>query len=180
MRRWLAWGIAGVVAAGALACGSDDLGPTTEEYAAERARLEAQARRAAADRSGEVEEEAGLGSIEEGYVYDPTGKRDPFRSFVLELKKVDSEAERGPLEQFDLNQLSLVGVVWSGSRPRAVIEDPSGHGYIVGKGTRIGKNKGEIVDIGDSVVLVKEVYVDYLGARTAKEIEMRIRHEQGG
>jgi len=180
VRRWLVWTLGGVVLAGALACGNDELGPTTQEYAAERARLEAQARRAAAKGEAEPAEEAGLGTVEEGYAYDPTGKRDPFRSFVLDLKKVESETERGPLEQFDLNQLSLVGVVWSASRPRALIQDPSGRGYIVGEGARIGKNEGEIVEIGDSVVLVKEVYVDYLGARTAKDIEMRIRHEQGG
>jgi Tfp pilus assembly protein PilP len=120
------------------------------------------------------------GTVTEGYTYQAEGKRDPFRSFVLEHEKELSEHERGPLEQFDLNQLQVVAVVWDTNRPRALIEDPSGRDYIVSQGTAIGKNEGLVIRIDDNTVLVRETYVDYIGEKTQKEIEMRVRSTQGG
>ena len=114
------------------------------------------------------------------YVYDPIGKRDPFRSFVLDrIKKVD-KAAKGPLEQFDLSQLSVTGVVWEGGSKRALVIDPSGRAYIVQEGDRVGKNEGLIITIGDSEMMVREKYEDFHGEQTEKEIVMRIRLSEGG
>ena len=45
--------------------------------------------------------------------YEPISMRDPFRSFEWEQMRLDLlGAEGGPLEQFDVNQLALIGVVW--------------------------------------------------------------------
>ncbi len=114
------------------------------------------------------------------YVYDPVGKRDPFRSFVLDrVKKAEGDA-KGPLEQFDLSQLSVTGVVWQGDGRRALVVDPSGRAYIVSEGDPIGKNEGHVTSIGDSRMTVRETYVDFHGDKTTKEIVMRIRLSQGG
>lgn len=124
---------------------------------------------------------AGLVSGATSYSYDATDKRDPFRSFVIDAQMALSDHERGPLEQFDLSQLSVVAVVWDTGRPRALVTDPSGRGYVVQEGTPIGKNSGQVIRISDNTLLVKETYVDYLGAATTKEIQMRIRSKsQGG
>jgi len=123
----------------------------------------------------------GLVSSGADYGYDATNKRDPFRSFVLDEAQRLTKHERGPLEQFDLSQLSVVAVVWGTQRPRALVTDPSGRGYVVQEGTTIGKNDGQVIRIGDTTMLVRETYVDYLGAATSKEIEMRVRSKaQGG
>lgn len=115
------------------------------------------------------------------YRYDPTGKPDPFRSFVLSLKKTDvNQAMSTPLERFDLSQLKLTGLIWNNDAPRALVRDPAGKAYIVGEGTPIGKNEGRIVRITDGGVTVKETYVDFLGKATTKDIEMRLNDRQGG
>jgi hypothetical protein len=115
------------------------------------------------------------------YTYDRTGKRDPFRNFSWErpdrLRDVDLT---GPLEQFDLNQLDLVAVVWKTGNSRALVEDPAGESYIVGEGARIGRNEGYVIAIEDDLVVVKETYVDHLGQETTKDIEMRMRRNEGG
>ncbi len=114
------------------------------------------------------------------YRYDPLGKKDPFRSFVLDrLKEVDVTT-KGPLEQFELQQLDVLGVVWETDNRRALVADPSGQAYIVSEGDAIGKNDGQILSIDDNLMLVRETYVDYVGDRTTKEIEMRVRQGQGG
>jgi Tfp pilus assembly protein PilP len=88
--------------------------------------------------------------------------------------------DRGPLEQYDVNQMSLLAVVWSTGTARALVQDPAGKSYIIGTGTRMGKNDGRVIDIDDNLVVVKETYVDFLGQETTKDIEMRIRRSEGG
>lgn len=114
------------------------------------------------------------------FTYDRAGKRDPFRSFEWDRPDKFHAQIRTPLEQFDVNQLDLVGVVWKTGNARALIHDPAGQGYIIGEGTRIGKNQGHVIEIGDNRVVVKETYVDYLGQKTTKDVEMRIRRSEGG
>ena len=115
-----------------------------------------------------------------GFVYDPNGLRDPFRSFEWERDKLAEAEVRGPLEEFDVSQLSVVGVVWNVGNARALIQDPSGQGFIVSEGARVGKNDGRIIKIDDSVVVIKETYVDLMGQESTKDIELRIRRSEGG
>lgn len=106
------------------------------------------------------------------YHYDPTDKVDPFRSHARRQVTFDPEANSSPLEKFDLNQLSVSGIIWGVEEPRALIKDPNGKGYIVRAGTPIGKNKGRIVRIEENKVIVKETYLDHLDRATTKEVEL--------
>jgi len=110
--------------------------------------------------------------------YDPTDRRDPFRSFVRGPELDDGPT--GPLERFDLSQLNLSAIIWGIGAPRALIVDPSGKGYIVETGAVMGKNKGRVVSIGDNLVVVKETYVDSVDRATTKPVEMRLRNTEGG
>jgi len=118
--------------------------------------------------------------VDAGFTYDPAGLRDPFRSYEWEREKLAESEVRGPLEEFDVSQLSVVGVVWNVGNARALIQDPSGQGFIVSEGARVGKNDGRIIKIDDSVVIVKETYVDQMGQEATKDIELRIRRSEGG
>jgi Tfp pilus assembly protein PilP len=123
-----------------------------------------------------------FGAVGGDFHYDPKGKRDPFRSFEWEQMRLALAADdsRGPLEQFDVNQLSLVGVVWHAHNARALVQDPSGMSYIVAEGAKIGKNNGRVMRIDDNLMVVKETYEDWNGEETTKDIEMRIRVTEGG
>lgn len=167
--------------------------PSVQDYEQKRAELIkrqekdgapiAVAQRKAGPAAGQEQSQDGSGLVSSGagYGYDATNKRDPFRSYILDEAQRLAKHERGPLEQFDLSQLSVVAVVWGTQRPRALVTDPSGRGYVVQEGTTIGKNDGQVIRIGDTTMLVRETYVDYLGAATSKEIEMRVRSKaQGG
>jgi type IV pilus assembly protein PilP len=125
--------------------------------------------------------EAGLeAAASEEFRYDPTGKPDPFRSFVKAFLSQQASETTGPLEKFDLSQLEVSAIVWGTDNPKALISDPAGNGYIVQEGTPIGKNRGRIVRIDDNLVLVTETYVDFHGEATTKDIEMRLHPIQGG
>jgi type IV pilus assembly protein PilP len=130
---------------------------------------------------GDSQGGTGYASVEQDYFYDPRGKRDPFRSFQFADKDSDEDAvDRGPLSGFELGQLELSAVIWDAANPRALILDPGGRSYIVREGSPIGKNSGEVIHIGDNLVLVKETYENYAGERTTKDVELRIRLSQGG
>ena len=176
---------------GTVGCeGEAQTGPTTQELSRERKALAAKvkARKATPVKNREAEaapaesDAPSFAAVDLGFSYDFRGKRDPFRSFKWEqlLRARESAALGGPLEQFDLSQLSLIAVVWKTGDSKALVEDPSGMAYIVDRGAKIGKNKGYVVDIDDNLVMVKETYVDFLGQETTKDIEMRIRRVHGG
>ena len=114
------------------------------------------------------------------YFYDPRGKRDPFRSFRFVDNEGPDITEFGPLGDFELGQLELSAVIWDANNPRALILDPGGRSYIVREGSQIGKNSGQVIHIGDNLVLVKETYENLAGERTTKDVELRIRLSQGG
>jgi type IV pilus assembly protein PilP len=105
------------------------------------------------------------------YRYDPTNKPNPFRPFILVDKRLTEES---PLQRYDLGQISLKAVIWKVDQPRAMVEDPTGRGYVVQIGTDIGKNRGKIVKIEDRQVHVRETYVDYTGHETTKDVTLKI------
>jgi hypothetical protein len=183
------------VAVLALGCQNEKTGVAAADY--EKQRAEIIARRAASKQSGgsgqQVAQQqkgqsgkaaaapgAGLGSSLGEALYDAEGKRDPFRSFILDRLKELAKHTKGPLEQFDVAQLTLHGVVWETNRPRALVADPSGQVYVVREGDPIGTNEGAVVRIDDNLMLVRETYVDTMGEPTTKETEMRVRRNQEG
>lgn len=177
-----------------IGCNEQPTGPTTAEFNEGREALKnrvAARKEGRAPAAGQATAAAGksapqaaggdLGAVERDFIYDATGKRDPFRSFLLDRSSDLAElAVRGPLEQFDLTQLSVEAVVWQTGNARALIADPAGETYIVAEGARIGKNEGRIIAIEDNLIRVKETYLDYLGRETTKDIEIRMRRNEGG
>jgi len=174
-------------------CEAEQNVPTAEQFAEERGKLQArvEARKAktaknkgaapVATAKAAAPVQSTFAGGPEGFDYDPEGRRDPFRSFEWErLALENDDSLRGPLEQFDVSQLSVVAVVWNSGGGRALVEDPSGQGYIVEMGTPIGKNDGSVVRIDDNLVVVKETYVDFLGHESKKDVELRIRSSEGG
>ena len=184
-------------------CQKESNQPTVEEFQQERAALNARvearkAKKASGKAAGKAPAAApsqiaavpkgtpiddSFGGSGSGLAYDRTGLRDPFRSFKWERREQDLAAQDmmgGPLEQYDVSQLSVIAVVWKTGSARALVEDPAGQSYIIGKGTRIGKNDGMVTEIEDNLVVVNETYEDYLGKITKKDIEMRIRRSEGG
>jgi len=127
-----------------------------------------------------VEPEATVGELDKDYRYDPEGKPDPFESFFRVKLSADADDITSPLERYDLSQLIVTGIIWATRSARALVEDPSGKGYIVALGTAIGKNRGKVIKIEDNRVLVKETYIDFHDIATTKEVELLLYESQGG
>ena len=106
------------------------------------------------------------------------GTRDPFKPFKLETKAMARPRESlSPLERYELGQLKIVGIVWDIKEPRAMLEDPSGLGYVVTKGMPIGSNEGVVKSIHREGIVVEEMYNDVLGVRKKREVPMKLATE---
>lgn len=99
------------------------------------------------------------------YIYDPSGRRDPFAPLTMVKKPLSiQEAPLTPLQNFDLGQLRLIGVIVGKGASTAMVTAPDGKSYILKKGTKVGKNDGVVVGVKPDAVLVEERYYDFSGA----------------
>ncbi|MBN2467826.1 MAG: pilus assembly protein PilP [Deltaproteobacteria bacterium] len=116
------------------------------------------------------------------YVYDPTGKPDPFRPFILEISRPKETFTKPlhPLQQYDISQLKLVAIVWKSSNPRALLEDAAGKGFIVTEGTYVGKNDGTITDITTKEVIITEKAMNIFGETKITKIRLSLQEEERG
>ncbi|MCG6911112.1 MAG: pilus assembly protein PilP [Deltaproteobacteria bacterium] len=124
--------------------------------------------------------------------YDPKGKIDPFVPLIREeapKKKNAVEASKTlerkkrkpttPLERIDLSQLSLRAIIRSAEGNKALVEEASGKGYIITKGTYIGVNQGTVIDIQKDRVVVEEEVESIQGDVTLKTRELRLPKPSG-
>jgi type IV pilus assembly protein PilP len=115
--------------------------------------------------------------VERDYVYDPTGKRDPFQPFIAAqtpVKPVGEEIPVTPLQKFDLSQLKLVAIIVGTGEGSAMVEDSVGKGYIIKKGVYVGTNFGKVKTVLKDRVIIEERYKDYTGQVKEKEIILRL------
>jgi type IV pilus assembly protein PilP len=110
------------------------------------------------------------------YTYNPFGKRDPFRSFLLD-RSGERASSSDPLLNYDLSKFTLTGILWGLSNPKAIVKDGDGHGHIISRGTRIGRNKGQVARILKEEVVVAEEYRDPLGKLMVSEYSMKLEKE---
>jgi len=118
-------------------------------------------------------------------VYDPTGKIDPFKPLFQDKPKVNRGKKRKkrlpqtPLERIDISQLKLVGIILASSGNRALVEESTGKGYVIKKGTYIGTNSGKVVKINKQTVIVEEEIEDVSGKIAVRKREIKLPKPPG-
>lgn len=120
---------------------------------------------------------------EEEYSYNPAGKPDPFKPFVqlTAAKGGTRNAPLTPLQKYDVSQLKLVAIISSPGGNIALVEDVTGKGYFLKKGTWIGKNDGKVTKILKDKVIIEEVFQDIFGQTKTNEISISLhKAEEGG
>jgi len=116
--------------------------------------------------------------------YKPTGKIDPFEPLfrdkpTLAKKKKRKRLPQTPLERIEISQLKLVGIILASSGNRALVEETSGKGYVIKKGTYIGTNSGKVVQINKETVIVEEEFEDVFGKSATRQREIKLPKPPG-
>lgn len=111
----------------------------------------------------EVPEEVEFPMVQEIYIYDPKGRRDPFVPLII------AEGERLPGEErkISVENLSLVGVIWGDGQRIAILSDQAGNGYVFKEGESIPG--GRVISISDRSVVFE---LSQFGIVTKYEIAM--------
>ncbi len=113
------------------------------------------------------------------YVFDPTGKADPFKPFIAKQEPVEPEEERKRkprtyLETLDISQLDLIAVVTGEKGDWAMVRDAKGLGYVIKKGTPIGVHNGVVEEVRDREVIILEKYRDFRGEIQVRRITKKL------
>ena len=114
------------------------------------------------------------------FVYDTTGKRDPFRQFDFSARPQRSGAST-PLERYSLGQLRLTAVIVDPKTniSTAFVEDAAGKGYPIKMGAKIGDQGGVVVGIESDRLKILESSTDFTGKQEQRVVEMRIQQQSG-
>jgi type IV pilus assembly protein PilP len=117
--------------------------------------------------------------------YNPAGKIDPFQPLfrakpaLASKKKRKKRLPQTPLERIDISQLKLVGIILAASGNRALVEESSGKGYVIKKGTYIGTNSGKVVRIKKETIIVEEEYEDVFGKIATRQRQIKLPKPPG-
>ena len=157
------------------ACGGNSKPP--EKAASESAVKKAEKKAAPAKAKKEKKSDQQVAQ----YRYNPIGKKDPFLPLIRESGKITDkilgEGPLTPLQKYSLVELRLVAVLLAGNQSKAMVEDAKGDGYILSKGTLIGDNYGEVVEIKDNEVLIAEKEVDPISGEIVQKNVSLILHK---
>jgi type IV pilus assembly protein PilP len=111
------------------------------------------------------------------YAYNPTGKRDPFRSVFADSdsQKLQAGPCDEPLCQYDLGQLTLVAVVTGDANPVAMVEDSQGRGFIVRRNSRMGRQGGRVTQILRDSITIMEKFQAPDGKLVSNPVSLAVR-----
>lgn len=111
---------------------------------------------------------------DKNYVYDATGKRDPFLPFDLRPTN-NEDPNLPPLQRITVGQLKLTATLAGLEDPSAIVETQTGKGFTIKKGTKIGTENGVVVDILQDKVVIVEEMTDFTGKKKSRTIELKLR-----
>ena len=117
----------------------------------------------------------------EAFEYNTENRSDPFMPFISakidQPVDIDMSTERlSGMRQFEPGQLKLVAIMFTEANPMAMVEDSAGKGYLIRRGTKIGKS-GIISDIVPNHVIIKQLTYSMTRERKYKTVEMILRKE---
>lgn len=98
-----------------------------------------------------------------GWKYDPMGKPDPFKPFILARAQEETGTRvptkiLTPLQKMPLSEIQsgLKAIVWGQLGSKALVEDATGKGYVVKEGTYVGQHDGIVKKIYEDRIIVEE------------------------
>jgi type IV pilus assembly protein PilP len=126
------------------------------------------------------------------YFYESSGKRDPFlekgfsgtKEAVFRMNQIrtnysgpspDFKRKKEILEEYSLDDLSLVGVISRNNKTWALIRDNAGIVHRVGPGNYLGQNYGKVINVNDEEVTIDELIPDGEGGWISRRTLLKMQ-----
>lgn len=100
---------------------------------------------------------------------------DPFFPFLTQ-EIMKAKAELTGTQKYEPAQLTLVAIVSSKRGFLAMVQDSSGVGYVLRKGTKIGET-GHVIQIAHDKVIIEQSLKHVTGENTSRKVEMILSKE---
>jgi type IV pilus assembly protein PilP len=120
------------------------------------------------------------GSANSAPVLDFTGRKDPFKAFVVvkqQTARKSTSARTGdllPIQSYEVEKFKIAGIIVGLKENRALIIDPAGKGYVVKVGMLMGDNDGRITKITATTIEVLENYRDDDGRSKSRTVKLTL------
>jgi Tfp pilus assembly protein PilP len=120
--------------------------------------------------------------------YDSSGRFDPFEPLFHDESAASAAPSKGkrkkrtpqtPLERVAISQLKLSAIMRTAKGNSAIVEDASGKGYVIKKGTYIGLNAGQVIKIEKDRVLIEEEIENIMGEFVIQNTELKLQKPAG-
>lgn len=116
---------------------------------------------------------------EAGTQIDFTGRKDPFKPFVVDATRSLPQKRNKfgvvlPILNYEVSQFQLKGIIIGLKQNTAMVLDPTGKPYVVKTGMEIGRNEGKITKITSNYVEVFEKYRDENGRLNKNIIKLTL------
>ncbi len=113
------------------------------------------------------------------YAYDAGGRRDPFRPLLLPKAESAKVRPKSGLAALEVNELKLVGIVWGQRGYYALVESPTGVGYVVRAQDVIGEDAHVAKITAEGVQFeVKSAAPGPPGTIKSRLVELRLKKEE--
>ncbi|HET98171.1 MAG TPA: hypothetical protein ENN98_05700 [Desulfurivibrio alkaliphilus] len=119
------------------------------------------------------------------FFYRQTGRPDPFMPFVTirpaataagKPDKAEAEEVLTGLRRFEPEQLTLTAIVLSDKASLAMVEDSTGYGHIIRRGSSIGRS-GRVERITADRVIIRQELVTLTGEQEYRTVELVLMRE---
>jgi Tfp pilus assembly protein PilP len=105
----------------------------------------------------------------------PVSMRDPF---AVPLEAVHDDGRRNPLQRYPLKDLRLVATVFGIDSPRALVEDPTGLGFVIRVGHVLGTEEARVTRIEAGYLHLESV--EKSATQPAPSFSMALRSKSTG
>ncbi len=113
------------------------------------------------------------------FSYDAGGRRDPFRALVLPKAVASKARPKTGLAALEVNELKLVGIVWGQRGYYALVEAPTGAGYVVRANDVIGEDTHVTKITSDGVQFeIKTAAPGPQNTVKSRLVELRLKKEE--
>lgn len=123
------------------------------------------------------------------YLFANPSERNPFQKPMAinsqlaaqsNLKRLpDENRVKGPLEEYAVGQMKLVGIIQQGTQNWALIENGDGRSvYSVKVGDFVGKDNGQIDSVTADTVFMTEIIKGPSGLWEEKKVELQLDKEE--
>ena len=120
--------------------------------------------------------------------YDPKGRFDPFEPLFKDEPSAPAPVTKAqrkkrvpqtPLERVAISQLKLSAIMRTSRGNSAIVEDATGKGYVIHKGTYIGLNSGQVTKIDKDHVEIEEEIENVMGELVIQNTELKLQKPAG-